>query len=161
VTFREGEAVGGLLGADVDGSGAAADMGDETGRWLDDAGCSNGHEDRAFAERAKNFIEVEGHFAEPADVRTNPAAAFAPGNLGGRVERVRVIEGRAAASVAAALEKLAVHVNNTARTGLLVEAVHVLRAEKQAILQVAFELGECEVAPGFGLAAAAASRRIE
>ena len=114
MTFREGEAVGRLIGADVNRSGAAAYVRDEAGGRLDDARSPNSHENGAFPERLKDSFHVEGHFAEPADVRANPAAAFAYRNLGRRLEGARIVEGRTITGVAAALEKLSVHVDDAA-----------------------------------------------
>jgi len=68
-------------------------------------------------------------------VRTNQTAAFTAGNFGWRFVDVRVVKWRAAASVAAALEKLSVHVDDVLRTGLLVKVVDVLRADEKTVLQ--------------------------
>ena len=78
-------------------------------------------------------------------MRANLAAAFTPGDFGWRLVEIRVVKRRAAASVAAALEKLSVHVNNLPRTCLLVEAVHVLGAGEKALLQGVFKFCEGEV----------------
>jgi len=137
-------------------------MADETGRWFDDARSSHRDKHGARINRPKNLIHVIGHFAEPTDVRTNPAAACAPGNLRRRFISVGVIEGRAPASVAAAFEKFAVHVDNAARSGLLVEVVHVLRAEKKPLSQCTFELGERDMTGiGFGVRSDTASHGVE
>jgi hypothetical protein len=78
-------------------------------------------------------------------VRANPAAAFASGNLGWRLVEIRVVKGSAAASVATALEKFSVHVDNVPRTRLLVKVVHVLGADEETVLQSVFKIGEGEV----------------
>jgi len=78
-------------------------------------------------------------------VRAYPTAALAAGNLGGRLVETRVGKRSTAASVTAALEKLSVHVDDVLRTRLLVQAVHVLRADEQAVLQRVFKFGEGEV----------------
>jgi hypothetical protein len=75
-------------------------------------------------------IQLETYFAEPADVWTNPTAAFAPGNFGRRFVEICVDERRDVASIAAALEQLSVHVNDVSCTCLLVKVVHVLGADK-------------------------------
>jgi hypothetical protein len=84
----------------------------KTRRWLHDTRCTDSHEDRAFIEGTEDTIQIERHFAEPADVRANPAAAFAPGKLGWRIVGVGVAERRQVAPVAAALEEFAVHVDD-------------------------------------------------
>jgi hypothetical protein len=73
-------------------------------------------------------------------VGANPTAASASGDFGGRIVEIRVVKWRVAASVATALEKLSVHVDNVPRTCLLVKVVHVLGANKEAILQRVFKL---------------------
>jgi hypothetical protein len=78
-------------------------------------------------------------------VRTNPTAAFTSGNFDWRLTEIRVVKGRAAASVATALEKLSVHVDDVSRTCLLVQGVHVLDANEKAILERVFKFGEGEV----------------
>ncbi len=147
-TLGEGGGVGWGLGADVDGArgGAAVDVGDEAGGGFDDAGCPDGDEDGAEAERLIDFVHAEGDFAEPADVWANAAAAVAAGKLGGRIVGARVREGRFLARVAAALEKLAVHVDDADRSGLFVEIIDILRAEVEAVAEAAFERGESEMA---------------
>jgi hypothetical protein len=78
-------------------------------------------------------------------VRANPTAAFAPGHFGWRIVEIRVVKWNVAATVATALEKLSVRVDNFPRTRLLVKAVHVLGADEKAFLQRLFKLGEGEV----------------
>jgi hypothetical protein len=94
---------------------------------------------------AIDSIQFERHLAEPADVRANPTAAFAPRNLRWRLAEVRVVKGRAAATVAAAFEEFSVHVDNSPRTRLLVKGVYVLSTNEKPILQQVFKLGEGEV----------------
>jgi hypothetical protein len=67
-------------------------------------------------------------------MRTNPTAAFAPRDLGWRFVKTRIFKWSTAASVAAALEKLSVHVDDISRTRLLVKAVHVLSADEETFL---------------------------
>jgi hypothetical protein len=74
-------------------------------------------------------------------VRANSTAAFTPGSLGWRFVEIYVVKRRAAASLAAALEKLSVHVDNISCSGLLVKVVHVLGAYEEAILQGVFKFG--------------------
>ena len=137
-------------------------MGNETCSRLDDAGSSNRDEDGAGVERPRDFVQVVGDFAEPADVRPNLAAAFALRNRRRRLAGFRVVEGRTIASVAAALEEFAVHVDHAPRSGLLVKIVDVLRAEKESVLQAAFEPGQGRVAGiGLRLSGDAAAHGIE
>jgi hypothetical protein len=91
-------------------------------------------EDCAFVHSAEDAIQLERHFAEPADVRANPAAAVASGNLRWRIVGGRVVKWRSGASIAAAFEKLPVHMDDANRPSLLMKVIHVLRAEEQAIL---------------------------
>lgn len=79
----EEEAIGGRLGTEVDGSGAAGSVGGETGGGLDGAGSADGEEDGAVVESGEDFVEVEWSFAEPADVGSDFSAAGAARNLGG------------------------------------------------------------------------------
>jgi hypothetical protein len=90
-------------------------------------------------------IQFERHFAEPADVRANPTAAFAPRNFGWRLVEIRVVKWSAAACVAAALEKLSMHVDNVSRPRLLVKVVHVLGTDEKEVLQRVFKFSESEV----------------
>jgi hypothetical protein len=93
-------------------------------------------------------------------VRANPTAALTVWNFRWRLIDVVVLERRAAAYVASALEEFPVHMDDIVRSRLLVQVVHVLRAEEQAIPQGAFEFRKREVRR-LGLAANATCRRIE
>src|ERR1700757_4649134 len=105
---------------------------------------------------------MEGSFAEPADVRPDLAAAGAAGNFGWTFVEIDVIEGRKRAGVAAAFEELTVHMKDAAGTGLLVEIVDILGAEKKTIGDGVFESSECEVARiGFGGGGNAAAHGVE
>jgi hypothetical protein len=92
-----------------------------------------------FVQSAEDAIQVERHFAEPADVRSNATSAFAPGHFGWRIVEICIVKWSAAATVATALEKLSVHVDNFPRTRLLVKIVHVLSADEEAVLQAVFK----------------------
>ena len=129
----------------VDRSSATAHVCNETRGWLHNARCSDSHEYRAFIECVEDAIQFERQFAEPADVRSNPTPAVAPGKLGWRIVSIYVAEGCATAPVAAALEEFPVHVDDALRSSLLVKVIHILRAEEQAVTQGAFELRESEV----------------
>ncbi len=61
--------------ADIEGSGASRDLGNETCRGLNNTRSANRREQGTLAERFENAVEMEGSFAEPADVRTNECAA--------------------------------------------------------------------------------------
>jgi hypothetical protein len=120
-------------------------LSNKTGSGLDHTRRSYGHKESTSIQCAIDSIQFKRHFAEPADVRANLAAAFTPGDFGWRLVEIRVVKRRAAASVAAALEKLSVHVNNFPRTCLLVEAVHVLGTDEKALLQGVFKFRKGEV----------------
>jgi hypothetical protein len=89
----------------------------------------------------EDAIQLEWHFAKPTDVRANPASTLAPGKFGWRFVGVSVAERWSAASVTAALEEFAVHVDDALRPCLLVKVVHVLGTEKEAISQALLQLG--------------------
>ena len=61
--------------ADIEGSGATRDLGNETCRGLNNTRSANRREQGTLAERFENVVEMEWSFAEPADVRTNERAA--------------------------------------------------------------------------------------
>jgi hypothetical protein len=61
-----------------------------------------------------------------------------------------VEERRPPAGVATAFEKLAMHVKNMSGSGFFVQVVHVLRAEEEAIFELAFQAGKREMS-GIGL----------
>jgi hypothetical protein len=63
----------------VDGSGATTRMCNETCCGLDHTRRARCNEDSAFIEGTEDAIQLERHLAEPADVRSNPAAALALG----------------------------------------------------------------------------------
>ena len=105
MTFGERRCVRGFFRSHIDRSGTTADVSDKPRGWLHHARCADSHEDRAFVQSGEDAIQVERHFAEPADVRTNPAAAVAPGNLGGWFVDISVAERGSAACVATAFEQ--------------------------------------------------------
>jgi hypothetical protein len=57
-------------------------------------------------------LQLERDFAKPTDVRANLTAALASRNLGWRLVEIRVGKRSTAASVATALEKLSVHMDD-------------------------------------------------
>jgi len=128
MAIRERGCVGRFLCPHVDRSRSIANVGDKARRWLHDSRCAHSHEDGAFVECTEDAIQFERHFAEPADVRANPSAALAPGKLGWRIVGIGVMKRRSAATVAAALEKFPVHVDDVLRPRLLMKVVHVLGA---------------------------------
>jgi hypothetical protein len=93
-------------------------------------------------------------------MRAYPAAAFAPGKIGCKVIGTRIVKWRSSARIAAALKKLAVHVDDILRTCLLVQVVYILRAEEEAISQLLPQIREGEVR-GVGFRSAATRRLIE
>jgi hypothetical protein len=112
VALCERGCVGRCLRSNVNGSGTTIHVCHEARGWLDHARRAYGHEDRAFAQCAEDAIQVERHFAEPADMRSNATSALAAENLGGWFVDVGVEERRSAARVAAALEEFGVHVDD-------------------------------------------------
>src|SRR5438132_14420869 len=104
MTFRKRGGLGGISRPDVNGPRPASDVGDEARGAFDHARCSNRHENRAFVECAENPVQIERHFSKPADVRPNPAAAFASWKLGLRIIGARVVKWWTAARTATALE---------------------------------------------------------
>src|SRR5215471_3036230 len=61
--------------ADIEGSGASGDLRNETCRGLNNTRSADRREQGTLAERFENEVEMEGSFAEPADVRANECAA--------------------------------------------------------------------------------------
>jgi len=110
MAFSECGCVRRLLRSNVDRASATTDVSDKARGWLDHARCAHSHEDRAFVQCVEDAIQLERHFAEPADVRSNATSAVAPGNLGGWFVDIGVAERCAAARIAAALKEFAVHV---------------------------------------------------
>jgi len=145
MALGERRCVRGFLCPHVDRSSATSNVSNKAGGWLDHARRSDSHEDRAFAQCAEDAIQVERHFAEPTDVWANPSAAAAPWKFGWRIVGIRVMKQRSVASITAALEKLAVHVDGALRPCLLMQVINVLRAEKHVFLQLLFELCKCGV----------------
>ena len=145
MTFSEQRLVGRLLRPHVGCRCTSSDVSNKAGGRLDYARRSYGHKQSALIQCTINPIQFERYFAKPTDVRANPPAASAPGNFGWRLVNVRVVKRRAVASVATAHEKLSVHVDDLSRTGLLVKVVHVLIADKKALLQGVFKFREGEV----------------
>ena len=103
-----------------------------------------------MTQRRKDAVQFVGYFPEPADVRADFASALAARYLRWGFVAGVIGERRPPASVAAALEKLAVHVKNVARSRLFVEVVDVLGAEEQAVRQPLLQIGEREMR-GIGL----------
>ena len=99
MTFRKRGGIRGLFRPDINGPRPATDMCDETGCGLDHARGSNRHENRAFVECAENPVQFERHFAEPANMRSDSAAAFASWKLGLRIIGARVVKWWTAARI--------------------------------------------------------------
>jgi hypothetical protein len=112
MAFRECECVSWLFHSHVDRSRTVSDLRDEARGWLHHSRRSDRHEHRAFIQCAEDAIQLERHFAEPANVRANPSAALAPGKLGWRIIEISVFKRWSAATVAAALEEFPVHVDD-------------------------------------------------
>src|SRR5215469_13298381 len=137
-------------------------MSRKAGSGLDTAGSADGQEERGLIEGRENAFEVEWGFAKPADVRANSAAAGAERKLGWRFVELRVLERRTGAGVAAAFEQFAMHVNDASGSGLLVEMIDVLGAEKKTIGERVFESGESEMRGiGFGFGSDAAAHGVK
>jgi len=83
MAFRECESIRGLLRTDINRPGTAAHMGCETGSRLYRTGGPDGYKHGRPVERTENGFEFERHFTEPADVRSDSAAAAATGKLDG------------------------------------------------------------------------------
>ena len=130
MAFAECESIGWLLWPDINGSGSRLNLGDEASCWFDHARGTYCHEHGALLQRPENLVQLERHFAEPTDVGTNATAACAARKPGRRLINIVVFKWRPATGVAAALEKLAMHVNDMLRSRLFVQMVYVLGAEK-------------------------------
>jgi hypothetical protein len=145
MAFREGGCVRRHLCSRVNRPRTTANMRHEARGRLDHARRAHSHEHSAFVQSAEDAIQLERYFAKPADVWTNPAAALALGKLCRGIVGVCVAERQSAARVAAALEKLAVHVDDALRACLLVQIVYILGAEEEAISQTLLQLREREM----------------
>lgn len=144
-TFVEGQRIGRFFRPHVVGAGASTNVRDETGGRFHDTGRSHRGEKGAAIQLRKDAVQIVRYFPKPADVRTDSAPAFAARYLRRRLVPGVIGEWRSPAGVTAALEKLAVHVKNAARSGLFVQVVHVLRAEEQAVREFALQIGEREM----------------
>jgi hypothetical protein len=134
----------------------------EVRRWLYHARCADSHEERTFLESTEDSIQIERLFAKPANMRAYPAAAFAPGKVGCRVIDARIAKWRSSAPIAAALKKLAVHVDDIHRPCLLVQVVYILRAEEEAISELFPQIREREVSRvGFRYRSYSPPHRVE
>ncbi len=105
-----------------------------------------------------NAVHVVRHLAEPADVGADAPATFAVRNLAGLLVQFVIGECGARATIAAALEELAMHVDEARGSSLLVQIVDVLGNEHEAIAELLFDLGEsnvCRIRLGFSGNAAA------
>ena len=74
-------AVDGSFGPHIESSGAAGNAGGKTGGRLNAAGGTDSDEDGTLIECLKDFFEVKGSLAKPADVRADFAPAGAAWNL--------------------------------------------------------------------------------
>ena len=72
-------------------------------------------------------------------------AAVAAGNFGRRLIRARVLKRPTAAGIAAAFEKLSVHVDYFSGTCTFVQVIDILSAYEQTITKSLFEFGEGHV----------------
>lgn len=137
-------------------------MRDEACRRLDNSRRADRSKQCARVERACDLVEAIGHFSEPANVRPDSSTAIAARNFGRRLVRACVVKRRTTAAFAAALEELAMHVNDAARTRLFVQAVDVLGAKEQAVSQRLLEFREGDVPRiRFRICSHAAPHRIE
>src|SRR5512143_1418499 len=108
-------------------------VGYETGGGFDHARCSDGCEDGTRIKSGEDAVEFVGHLPEPADVRPDSASARTARDFRGRFVAGFIRKRRTAARIAPGLKELSVHVQNAFRSGLFVEIVDVLSAEKEAI----------------------------
>jgi len=134
MAFRERGYIRRLFDSHVDRPRTTSNVSHETGGGFDHARRAHGDEILTFVQRTEDAIQFERNLAKPADVRANPTATLAPGKLRWRIVGGRVVKWRSVASIAAAFEQFAVHVDDAHRPCLLVQVVYVLGAEEQAIL---------------------------
>ena len=105
----------------------------------------------ALAISSLDAVHFERNLAEEDDVGTQAAAAGAAADLGQAGVDGVVFDGRAAAlALAAGFGQFAVHVDQATRAGALVQVVHVLGAEKEAVADALLKLGQRDVR-GIGL----------
>jgi hypothetical protein len=130
--------IGRLFGSYIGGARVPRNLGHEAGGRFYYSGSPDSQEHRARPQRCDNPLHLKGHFAEPTDMRANISSAITAGQFRRRLIGIAVREWQPATMIAAALEKLSVHVQYPSGAGLFVEAIDVLRAQEQAIRDLAF-----------------------
>ncbi len=108
-----------------------------------------------------NAAHLERHLAEEDDVGAQARAAGAAAHLVEAAIDGAIFDRRPAAlGLAVRLVQFAVHVHHASGAGALVQVVDILRAEKEAVAQLRFQLGEGDVRR-IGLGHSPAARRLE
>ena len=158
--LREGVGVERGLGADVYGAGSILFCPvDETGSGVDGAGSADDEHQGGFADLFADAVHLVGNFSEEDDVGAEAASATAAAYFREAGVEGVVWNGRlAAVALAMGLVELAMHVEEVDGAGALVEVVHILRAEKEAVTDAALQVGEGVVGGvglGFGTGGAA------
>src|SRR5262249_8313308 len=131
-TFVELETVVGRLQVDFARTrGTRARFRDEAGGGIDCAGSADRDEEIALAERAADLVHMQGHLAEPHDVRPKTSNATTIGT-GVAFRKVAAARRNVVAELAADLKQFAVHMDNAPRARALVQIINVLRHECEA-----------------------------
>src|SRR5690606_17844077 len=97
----------------------------EAGSWIDVPGGAYGDEQIALLQRLGDARHVEGHLAEPHDVRTQIAGRLATTAHRIEAEILADIENESRA-VTAHLQQFPVHVQDIAAPSALVQVVYIL-----------------------------------
>jgi hypothetical protein len=158
--LREGMGVERGLGAYVNSAGSILFCPvDETGGGVDGAGSADDKHQGCFVDLFADAVHLVGNFSEEDDVGAEAASATAATYFREAGVEGVIWNGRlAAVALAMGLVELAMHVEEVDGAGALVEVVHILRAEEEAVTDAALQVGEGVVGGvglGFGTGGAA------
>jgi hypothetical protein len=124
---------------------------DEVCGGVDGAGGSDDEHQRGAVNLLLDAIHLERNFTEENDVGAEARAAGAARDfIEGAIDGVIFNGWTATFGLAAGLGEFAVHVDEVAGAGALVEIIYILGAEEEAVTKVGFELGQGEMG-GVGL----------
>src|ERR1700758_4223744 len=101
--------------------------------------------DGASIQRLDNSLHFKRYFPEPANVRTDAPSTLTSRYFGGRFIGSTVLERRPPATITPALEELALHMHKPRGTCLLMQVIHVLRAQEEPLANRLFQLCQRQV----------------
>src|SRR5271157_1611006 len=113
----------------------------EAGRWIDRARSADDHHQCCVCYLLLNALPLQRNFAKEDDVRSQPSAAYAAAHLvQAAINRMILNRRPAAILLTMRFGQLAVHVQQSAGAGPLVQVIHILRAEKKAVAELLLQL---------------------